>query len=112
MRPPLAPIQARACEAAPQFPRFFEVDAKCFKSVRSLRGKIVRGAAIGPGGGNPAERNKSIVQRDAQGAGHVVIASARGAQPGWRSYGPVAKAPGKYAEPFQRAGHIRPRQSI
>ena len=112
MRPPLAPIQARAREAAPQFPRFFEVDAKGLERLRSLRRKVVCRTPVSPGGGNPVQRNKSIVQGDAKCAGQMIVASARGAQPGWRSYGSVAKAADKYAEPFQRAGHVRPRQSI
>src|SRR5271169_521671 len=113
MRPSLAPIEASACEPAPQRPRGLNVDAKGLKSLLSRRSEAVRVTAALRTGGQPAQCPEAVVEGYSHHTRQVIVASPCGAQTGWCvRHELIARAARKNAEPFERIGHVGPFQAV
>ena len=64
-------------------------------------------------GSEPATRGETVVKRDADSSGHVVVASARGAEAGRRIGDEFfAGASGEDAETFQHKGDVGAFQTV
>src|ERR1700678_4433974 len=80
MRAAFAPIKAGGCEAAPQGPLCFNVDAEGVKTLRAGWGQIVGALGGFARVRQPTESMEAVVEQDSDGAGDVVVTGARGAQ--------------------------------
>ena len=80
----LAPVQARAGKTAAKRLCGMEIDAEGFERLLPKCSHVVNVVrAVRRGDGKPAQRVKAVVQGNADGSGHMVVASASGAQIVW-----------------------------
>src|SRR5580700_3179449 len=108
MRPPLTPIQACAGETTAQRPSCLEINAKSLKHFCSSQGDVVSVVAAFRIGGQPSQCPQAVVERYADRARHVIVASSCGPQPAWRVGREFAATNTReHAQPFKRTGHIR-----
>jgi len=110
MRAPFAPVQAGAGETAAGRAQGIDVDAQGFEGDGTFGGQgvvAVVGVAL-----QPALCMQAIVQRDAGGASHVVIAGAGAAQTGRRGRPEfAARRAGDDEEAFERRCHLGAREA-
>src|SRR5258708_13124893 len=110
MRTPLAPIQACVREPAAQRSSCLQVNAERLKCLGSGEGEIVRIIAARR---EPTQRLETVVKRDAQCAGHVVVASPRGEQTAGRVWPKlVPRAARQAAPPFPRTAPVAPFHTV
>src|SRR6185437_7524122 len=111
MRTALAPVKACAGEATAQLARGIQIDAETNKLLCAFDGDVVL-LAIFPRC-QPAQFAQPVMQRDAQGAGHVVIAGAGKAKP-FRSVGLkfLTRAAREHAQSFEHSGYIGSFQTV
>ena len=111
MRPALAPVHTGERESAAQRARGFAVDAERVARPGAGGGQLV--GVVVRRGREPLERPEAVVQRHRHGAGHVVVAGARGPQVG---RGPrherVVRPPGDDAQGFEGIGDAGAVQAV
>ena len=117
----LAPVQTRVGEAAAEIAGSVDVDTERSEGAGAFGGeavgvltRVIGAAAIGLCiECNPAQGGEAIVQRDAGGASHVVVAGAREAQrAGCARDVRIMRSAGKHAEAFKGGRDIAAMQAV
>src|SRR6185437_5565459 len=113
MRAPLAPVEAGEGKSPPEPPRSIDVDAERREPGGAFFRERVRVVALSGLARQPSQRDQSIVQRDAERAGHVVVAAACRAQVVWsaRDEG-IPRLAGKHRQAFEQIGYALVVQAV
>ena len=86
---------------------------KSLKHFCSSQGDVVSVVAAFRIGGQPSQCPQAVVERYADRARHVIVASSRGPQPAWRvGHEFAATNTREHAQPFKRTGHIRSFETV
>src|SRR5262249_50097093 len=113
MRLSFTPVQTSVGEAAAHRSHRVQIDPKGMESLRSSGSKVVGVTVAGGFAAQPSHGSKTIVERDAQGPGHVIVASPRSQQPAWgagHEFGP--RAAGDYVQSLERVGNVGAFQAV
>jgi hypothetical protein len=109
----LAPIYAGESEASAESTGGGDVYAKRFECGRAFGGEFVAAVGVGRGSGEPAEGCEAVVERDAEGAGDVIVAGACRTEIG-RSVGDegFTGLAGEDAERFESGSDVRTVEAV